>query len=408
MQLRRRFRIVTIYMFILIVMGVFWPGDEGNFWENYRSILMHPGVLISDFFEIGGIRASLINAGLVGLAAQLLIYKTGVATSGPTIAATFTLAGFALFGKTPLNIWPIFLGVYISAWICNQKFRSYLIFALFGTALAPLVTQVAFGIELGMFWGVAAGIVAGMALPALGPHLLHNHQGFNLYNIGFTCGVVGLTSLAFLGYLGHNPGLLSVWYSDPSQYWPVAIAFTVYFASFILLGWSGRRRVKGLWKLAGTLPTDFIINEGVYATLFNMGLVGLMGMGYVFAVGGDFNGPVLGGVFTMVGFAAFGKHVKNCWPLMLGVFLGTAIAGIDPSSPGPLLAALFGTTLAPIAGGFGPIVGIIAGVVHLVMVSHVGSFHGGLNLYNNGFAGGLVGTLFIGVSRWYKYKLDKD
>jgi hypothetical protein len=67
---------------------------------------------------------------------------------------------------------------------------------------------------------------------------------------------------------------------------------------------------------------------------------------------------------------------------------------IDPSA---LLAALFGTTLAPIAGRFGWRWGIVAGFVHSSVAQAVGSAHGGLVLYNNGFAAGLVAAILVPV-----------
>ena len=55
-----------------------------------------------------------------------------------------------------------------------------------------------------------------------------------------------------------------------------------------------------------------------------------------------------------------------------------------------LLAALFSTGLAPIAGHFGPFWGVAAGALHSSVVLNVGVLYGGLNLYNNGFSAGLV------------------
>ena len=66
------------------------------------------------------------------------------------------------------------------------------------------------------------------------------------------------------------------------------------------------------------------------------------------------------------------------------------------------MAILFGTTLAPIAGQFGVLAGIAAGAVHLVMVEATALWHGGLDLYNNGFAGGLTAALFVAILQWYK------
>jgi hypothetical protein len=86
---------------------------------------------------------------------------------------------------------------------------------------------------------------------------------------------------------------------------------------------------------------------------------------------------------------------------LLGVVTSTLLFGMSPASPGPSLAAIFGTTLGPLAGQFGPIIGFIAGFIHLIMVSFTGPWHGAMNLYNNGFAGGLTATLIVAVIQWY-------
>jgi Protein of unknown function (DUF1576) len=62
-----------------------------------------------------------------------------------------------------------------------------------------------------------------------------------------------------------------------------------------------------------------------------------------------------------------------------------------------VLAALFGTTLAPIAGRFGWHWGLLAGFVHSSVAQTVGQLHGGLVLYNNGFAAGLVAAVLLPV-----------
>ena len=54
------------------------------------------------------------------------------------------------------------------------------------------------------------------------------------------------------------------------------------------------------------------------------------------------------------------------------------------------IAGLFGTTLAPFAGFFGWPFGILAGLLHSFVVLHAGLPLNGMNLYNNGFSGGLV------------------
>ena len=133
-----------------------------------------------------------------------------------------------------------------------------------------------------------------------------------------------------------------------------------------------------------------------------MGVMGLVTWGYVLAVGGDLNGPVLGGILTAMGFATFGKHPRNGWPIVAGVVAACLLFGKDLAAPGPLLAALFSLTLAPLAGEFGVFVGFIAGFLHLVMVERTGAWHLGTNLYNNGFSGGLTATLLVAVIEWYR------
>jgi hypothetical protein len=129
----------------------------------------------------------------------------------------------------------------------------------------------------------------------------------------------------------------------------------------------------------------------------NMGLLGLVSLLYVRLIGGDLNGPVLGAVFTIVGFSAFGKHLRNILPILAGVYLASHIQVWEVTTTTTVIAALFGTTLAPIAGEFGWKWGVAAGFFHMAMVMNVGYLHGGMNLYNNGFSGGIVAAVFVPV-----------
>ena len=154
--------------------------------------------------------------------------------------------------------------------------------------------------------------------------------------------------------------------------------------------------------MTGRLPFDFFDTGQFGGTLVNISLLGLVAWAYVLLIGAPLNGPVVGGILTIMAFGGFGKTLRNTFPIALGVLLATLLFSKSPAAPGPLLALLFGTTLAPIAGQFGIIAGIAAGMVHLVMVEATGAWHGGLDLYNNGFAGGLTATLFVATMQWYK------
>jgi hypothetical protein len=85
---------------------------------------------------------------------------------------------------------------------------------------------------------------------------------------------------------------------------------------------------------------------------------------------------------------------------MIGVY--------DIKSTAVIIAGLFGTTLAPIAGNYGIIAGIVAGFLHLCVVMNVGVIHGGINLYNNGFAGGLVASILFPIIEAFKINKQAD
>ena len=99
----------------------------------------------------------------------------------------------------------------------------------------------------------------------------------------------------------------------------------------------------------------------------------------------------------MVGFGATGKHVRNILPVMMGVWLASLTKTWNITDPSPIITLLFSTTLAPIAGEFGVIAGIIAGFLHSSVAMNVGIIYGGMNLYNNGFAGGIVAAFMVPI-----------
>lgn len=391
---------LPVYIGGLLLLALFWP-DQQPVLSGLLSIIRSPDILINDYMETGGIRAAFLNASLVGLAGYGLLKLTRTPVSGPTIAAVFTMTGFALFGKNVLNIGPIIFGVYLYSLLRREHFRHHVIIALFGTSLSPIVSQFAFGYGFGLPVGTIVGIITGFLIPGLVTHLIHNHQGFLLYNVGFTAGFIGTLVASQMRGFGRVTNPVLIWSTEYSV--PLAAIFSIYFASFILLGlllepgcW---KKMRQIIHYPGSLVTDFTALVGLPVTLVNMGLVGLIGMAYVLLVGGVVNGPTLGALFTMAGFAAFGKHPRNIIPLMLGVYLGTLLKVFHATEPGPLLAALFVTGIAPISGAYGPWIGLLAGYLHLSMVMHIGWLHGGLNLYNNGFSGGIVAIIIVATVR---------
>ena len=417
-SLERQERILYVMLSGLLVVciatGLLVEGG-GAALAGLFEILVHPARLIQDYSAVGNTGSALINASLVALIALILIRVTRIALSGPTVAAFFTLFGFGLFGKTPLNILPIILGVFIAAKIAGKQFREYLLIALFGTALGPLVSffVLEFGLPLpiSLITGMAAGIAAGILLPSVAMAMLHLHQGYNLYNMGMTCGFVGLFAASLIIASGGDLSIRVVW-SETAD--PVLI-FLVPFVSLYLIAFAlflDARRAFGdcvsLTRLSGRLPSDFIDSVSAAGALLNAGLLGLIFWLYIILIGADLNGPVLGGIFTVIGFGTFGKHLKNTIPVALGVLIAAIVFSKPLDGPGVVLAVLFSTALAPIAGEFGAFTGLAAGCVHLLMVERTGAWHGGIDLYNNGFAGGLTAALFISVIEWFRSSRPDD
>lgn len=396
---------IFIYTISFIILGLTLQ-TPGELITGLKQIFASTGILISDYMVIGGVGPTLVNGGLVGLIGFALIKINKVPMVGASIAAIFTMVGFAFFGKNILNILPIIFGVYLYSRYMGKEFRVFIYPALYGTALAPLVSEVAINTPLGIPGGILIGMIGGLIIPPLATHLLSGHQGHNLYNIGFTAGFTGLLLTNILRGFSFAPEALSVWGTGMNT--PLRWLMLILTVSMIVVGYfindKSFKGYKEIFKESGVLITDFVDIIGFGNTLINMGLVGLAGMLYIELVGGDYNGATLGGLLTMVGFAAFGKHPKNIFPVMLGVYLGTIFSVFNPSDPGPLLAALFVTTIAPLAGKYGFLTGVIAGLVHLSVVNFTGVLHGGLNLYNNGFTGGLVATAFVGIINGYKEK----
>ncbi len=370
-------------------------------------IITARSLLLNDYLAVGGFGATLINAGLCGLISIALIKLSGVAVNGPFIAAVYTVIGFAFFGKNIYNIWPILAGVFVYTRVQGIPYRNSLLVALFGTTLGPLVSFFSFVSVLqgpvGVLVGIALGVLVGFVLPPLASHMLRFHDGYNIYNIGFTGGIVGSFFVAVFRSFDLIVEPETMLFEHTTRFFEIyfVVVFLVLIGLGVLLSRSDLAELFGAWKRifasTGRLVSDFVQIGDFASSLVNMGVMGLISTVFVVVLGGEFNGPVIGGVLTVVGFAAFGKHPRNTVPILLGVVLASFLTIWETTTTAVIIAGLFGTTLAPIAGQYGPVAGLLAGFFHLSIVMNVGVLHGGINLYNNGFAGGFVASFIVPI-----------
>lgn len=393
-------RCMVVFACALMLLALTQDTPMGIFRGVSQIILTRAG-LITDSIMIGGLGGAFFNSGLVVLVSAGLLRAAKVPFSGISIACLFLMGGFSLFGKDIWNIFPIIGGGFLYSRYKREPFGKYIYISLFGTALAPVVTELVslgrMGPTLNYVWGMGMGVVIGFILPPISAFTIRVHQGYNLYNVGFSAGLVGMVLASIFKSFGHTFEVRLEWSVGNNLL--LGSFLVALFLLMLLLGffWNGGSFL-GLGKLmthSGRTVSDFTQTEGLPVTLINMGTVGLFATGYVLLSGGELNGPTIGGILSICGFGAFGKHLKNIIPVMLGVVLSSFIMVWSLKDPNVQLAVLFSTGLAPIAGQFGWKWGIVAGVIHASVVLNVGFLHAGLNLYNNGFAAGLVCVVLV-------------
>ena len=356
MRYKKLYPAVICFCVFLAAIGLVL-GDPSTVLPGLWKIIVTEDALITDYVKIAGVSAALVNSALVTLVSLLLLYLSKEPPNGFTLVELGLMAGFSLFGKNIVNLW----------------------------------------------WGIAVGLLIGFVLPPLSAYTYKIQNGMNLYNMGFACGLLAMILVPVMSSMGANPTVAHHWAEGYNLHFAIflgvlCLGLTV--AGFFFSGrpawaaWAGYRR---LLRTTGRAPSDYLRMFGPAPVLINMGVNGLIGMAFILATGGDLNGPTLGGILTIMGFSAFGKHARNITPIMLGVVIGGVFMHFDINQSSVQLALLFGTTLAPISGYFGWPFGIVAGFLHSSVVLHAGTPVEGINLYNNGFSGGLLAIVLYPI-----------
>ncbi|MFA7417015.1 MAG: DUF1576 domain-containing protein [Acholeplasma sp.] len=373
---------------ILFVLAFIFDSPEEIF-NGYINILQSPSVLISDYLCIGGLGATLFNVATIMLLNLALVKKLGFRMTGPIFADIFTIAGFSFFGKNIFNTLPIYLGIYLFARIQKLPFRSFIIVVLFSTGISPLVSFMISGtgwpLYLGIPIGIISGMLAGFVLPSFSAHTIRFHRGYNLYNIGFAMGVLSMVFAVILHSFNvelNVGGPTSESYHTQSV-WIVILLSTIYLAAAFILDPKVIKKYPKLMKSSGRFVSDFVKDFGRPVTMLNIAVMGYISVFVLLILNLQINGTVMGGILTIMSFAAFGKHPLNAIQVMFGAWLGVLLTNYTFDSVGMVLALLFVTAVAPISGRYGPFIGIIAGFLHILITPIAYAFQGGFDLYNN-------------------------
>ena len=371
--------------------------------SGLRSIILSRDALITDYFELVGYGPAFFNAALVMTISLVMIEYAELPFTGLTIAAVFINTGFGFWGKNVVNILPIHFGTILYAKAHNTPMSRYTYTALFATCLAPFVTELTYILPFGLWGNLAIAIIAGLfvgyVLPPLSQHTASMHMGYSLFNVGFSGGTLAFVMFCVLKSFGIESQSVFIWKAE--QHPKLIIGVYIYLLAAFLLGfYMNEGKMKNLLKIfkhPGRAVADFVLMDGPGATLMNMALTGTAALTYAMLIDADFSGPVLGCLFTVFGFAAFGAHLRNYLPVLLGVYLSTFLTQYSPNDAGMIIAVFFVVGVAPIAGQFGVIPGILAGMLHSCIVMCTSQMYGGLNLYNNGFSCGWVAIVMIPV-----------
>lgn len=398
----------SLFAFSIMTVGILSAAalcmaTPGELIKGMITIILTRDALITDYFELAGYGAAFLNAGLVMGIGILLIRLLKLPFTGLSMAVLFINTGFALFGKNPVNILPMLFGTWLYARFHRVGMNRHVYTALFGSTLAPMVTELVyllpFSFGVNLLCAVAIGVFLGFVLPPLSVHAASMHMGYNLFNMGFAAGLLAFVMVCILQSFGLESSSVFIWkYGRPVF---LITALYLYFLLAIVWGFfAGGRKIAPLFHLLkhpGRAVADFVLMDGEGATLMNMGIIGCVSTTYILLIKGDLSGPVVGAILTSFGFAAFGVHIKNFLPVLLGVYLSTYFNHMLPTTPGLQIGAILSLGVAPIAGQFGIVAGILAGILHSAVVVCTSPLYGGLNLYNSGFSTGIVAIVFVPV-----------
>lgn len=154
---------------------------NGKSFKGYGKVFTDSGFKV-DFSEKYGVGACLMNIGIYGLFIMAYYNLIGAKFTGPTMGAVFCMLCFSAAGSTPWNVFPIMIGYYIASLfgVSAINAQAIIVGLCFASGLAPISGK----------YGIVAGVVAGILHYCIVTSVPAIHGGFNLYNGGFTAGIV--------------------------------------------------------------------------------------------------------------------------------------------------------------------------------------------------------------------------
>ena len=411
--LKKSFYLPILALIMIILAFIFNTPKE--IFVGYKNILLSSSILTTDYIAIGTLGGALVNAASI-LILNLVILRL----------LNLRMSGLSFFGKNILNSLPIYIGIYLYAFLNKIPVKNLVISLLFSSGISPLVSYLIFGFDLAYYisipLGIGAGIVAGLMVPAISSHTIKFHQGYNLFNVGFSLGIISLAFNGVLRAFNLRASEISILSNDHNLflhhllaigfiffiiislflYLFVAILALVLLIAGIILNPKSFKMIPDLYKRSGRLVSDYIRDYGVSIVMINQAslLTFEILICLIFKI--ELNGAIFGTILAVSGFAGSGLHLKNTSFVMLGAILMCLVTKTNITSTSIIIGILFSAGVAPIAGRYGIVAGIIAGMLHIAILPLCRSFQGGYDLYNNGFCAGFVACILIAIIEAFK------
>lgn len=307
------------YIVITFIVLAFIVQDFNGVIKGFFDIQFNKSILLTDYIIVGGIGATLLNSGILMLINYYLIKLLKLKMTGLIFAGILTIGGFAFFGKNILNISIVFIGIYLYAQYKHISIKSIIIIFLFSTGIAPISSLFIFGLGIPLLYSIPLGLFVGIL------------SGFSI--------VFMLVGLMLNDFKMEN--------------------------------------YKKILSKSGRAITDFTREDSYGITLINIGLTSFLVITIIIVLNIKISGPIMGAIMVVMGFSAFGKHIRNVLPSMLGVYIMSLIFGYHASNITISLAIIFSTALAPLSSEKGVVVGILSGMVHLPLVLTFSNLLGG-------------------------------
>ena len=414
-----------------LVAAVCMP-DRSTMFSGLWQILSQPSKVSTNYFAVGGYAATFLNMGLVALIClALFVALKSTVNNVSTLAFILTL-GFGSWGINILNIWPTVFGVVIYGLVKKEKMGTLVNAMLFSTGIAPLITDLLIRYPntevIGFNWaglGVAllVGFVIGFFLPAGLAASPKIHKGFDLYSAALPVGMTAFFLQAILyKTMGVNlPAAPDAAGLKVESALIVNVFCCVVFGLCVLAAFLMGCRPKNYWQLLKdpALVTNFSSTYGNATFLMNVGVYGLFILGYYNLIGASFNGVTFGIIFCMLACCNSGSHPGNVWPIMAGYVLASVVFGwLSKLAGGTFAGAInaqaimvglcYANGLSPISDKYGWRFGMLAAIMHYLLVTSVPSLHGGYCLYNGGFTAALICIILVPeLERFCKTKEER-